>query len=298
MRTIWKRAAYLAVLTAGVAVAAASCTDTATSPQSSDASRNGQRAAEQKVHDLRGKYGWTGDYHTRALDHAYRQLMEQNAGSLSTASKCRLAEAALKDFNKVYRKDGRPLAVTDVSLTGTACDKGVKKQIVQGPERSALPRRNDMSADATALLAQIDGAADSDAPVQSIRSAIYAIESTAAATLSEAEAGAVISAGEVAVSSVEYWDANLGAWEAGFGGDRPLAYSRTPGSAVVSKGVVVAPGTVVRSGMSPLAKRIIKADVVGFIATVAYSWWFGPIGWESAAIRGAAASVAAGLFPY
>lgn len=298
MRIIWKRAAYLTLLTAGVAVAAVSCTETATSPRSPGATHDTKRTTEKNVDELRAMYGWPGDFHTRALEHAYRQLVTHDARSLSTAAKCRLAEAALKDFTKSYRLKGRPLSVSDVSLAGTPCDEGVKKQIIGWFGRAAVPRSNDMSPDATALLAQVETAADSDGSVESIRSAINAIQNTAAASLGELEAGAVISAGQVAISSVEYWDANLAAWDAGIGGDLPVAYSRATGNPRVGRVVVTMPRAPARSGGDSRAKRIIKADITGFVTHVIYTWWMGPVAWEAAAVRGAAGSLVAAIYPY
>lgn len=297
MQTIWKRAACFTAFTVAVAVTAVSCTntDTATSPPSAGAA--GDVDAETKVSDLRQKYGWTGDYHTRALEHSYRHLMKHKAGSLSAAAKCRLADEALKDFTRAYRRNGSPLGVTEVSLAGTACDPSVKKQIIDGLGASASRRMNDLSATATSLLAQVEATAESVASVAAIRAAIHDIQNTAAASLPEAEAGAVIAAGELAISSVEYWNLYAPAWEEGISGDAPTTYSREVGNESVAK-TVFKPGTISRSDGESRTRRIIKADVTAFLVTIVTSWWAGPIAWDAAAIRGAASSLIAGLFPY
>ena len=296
MRTIWKRGAYFTLLAAGLAVAAASCTDTATSPPSDGAA--GGVTAEQKLNYLREKYGWAGDYHTRALEHAYRQLRAHDARKLSAASKCKVAEAALRDFTSAYRVNGRSLSATDVSLAGTACDRSVKKQIVDIAQHSASPRMNELSATASSLLAQVESMAESEASVPAIRAAIQDIQNTASASLSDAEAGTVIAAGEIAISSVEYWNASAPAWEEGIGGDLPLAYSRAVANGDVAKTLVAAPGAIARSGSESRTRRIIKADVTAFVVTIVTTWWAGPVGWEAAAIRAAGSSLVAGLFPY
>jgi len=296
MRTIWKRGAYFTLLAAGLAVAAASCTDTATSPPSDGAA--GGVTAEKKLNDLREKYGWTGDYHTRALEHAYRQLRTHDARKLSAALKCKVAEAALRDFTSAYRVNGRSLSATDVSLAGTACDRNVKKQIVDGAQHSASPRMNELSATASSLLAQVESMAESEASVPAIRAAIQDIQNTASASLSDAEAGTVIAAGEIAISSVEYWNANAPAWEEGIGGDLPPSYSRTVANGDVAKTLVAAPGAIARSGSESRTRRIIKADVTAFLVTIVTTWWAGPVGWDAAAIRAAGSSLVAGLFPY
>ncbi|MEJ7760245.1 MAG: hypothetical protein WKF55_11730 [Gemmatimonadaceae bacterium] len=301
MRTIWKRATYVAVITGGIAVAAVSCTDTATSPRKSDVNHSVKPAINGKVNELRAKYGWPGDYHTRALEYAFSQLMKQNARSLSPAAKCRLAEAALRDFNKAYRKDGQPMPFADVSFAGTACNRGAKQQIVEPSGVPGVLRKNEISADASALLAQVDAAVDNNESVEAIRSAIYSIQGTAAFNLQELEAGAVISAGEVAISSVDYWDANQDEWQSGgIGGnnDGPIAYARNGYPTVPSKIVVGASGTEVRLGLTQREKRIIKADIGAFIGTIVYEWFLGPIGLSNAAGRAAAASIAAGILPY
>lgn len=296
MRTIWKRAACFTVFTVATALTAVSCTDTATSPPSADAAR--EASPEKKVSDLREKYGWAGDYHTRALEHSYRHLIKHNAGSLSAAAKCQLADEALKEFTRAYRRNGSPLGVTDVSLTGTACDLSVRKQIIDGPQAASSPRTNELSAGATSLLAQVESAAASDASVAAINAALQGIQNTAASSLPEAEAGAVIAAGEVAKSSVEYWNLYAPAWEEGVSGDGPSTYSREVGNETAAKTVVMAPGNLARSGGESRTRRIIKADVTAFLVTIATSWWAGPIGWDAAAIRAAASSLVAGLFPY
>jgi len=157
-----------------------------------------------------------------------------------------------------------------------------------------------MSADATALLAQVDAAVDNNESVESIRSAIYAIEGTAAANLGELEAGALIAAGEVTISSAEYWETNQDDWESNLGGgeDLPIVYGRDRGNSVVSKIVVTAPGTHPRFGLTDRQKRIIKADVGAFIGTIVYEWFTGPVAWSKAAWRAGAASIAAGVLPY
>lgn len=293
MRTIWKRGAYLSLLTAGLAVAAVSCTDTATSPPSPGA---GSLAAEKKLSDVRDKYGWTGDYHTRALEHAYREFKKHDARKLSAASKCKVAQAALSDFNKSYRVNGRPLTATGVSMEGTQCDKGVTKQIVAGAGTGRSPRTNEMSPVAGSLLTQVESVAESGASVAAVRAAIQDIQSTAAASLPEAEAGAVVAAGELAISSVEYWDANLPAWESEISGDPSVAYSRATTGLRLALIAGPIPGTLLRSG-GPSRWRIVKADVGAFVAAVIVSWWTGPIGWEVSAVRGAAASIVAGMMP-
>lgn len=296
MRSIWKRGAYFTLLAAGLAVAAASCTDTATSPPSDGAA--GGVTAEQKLNDLREEYGWAGDYHTRALEHSYRHLVKHDARSLSVAEKCKVAEAALRDFTKTYRRDGRPLGVTDVTLAGTACEKNVTKQIVHQAGPSAAPRTNELSVGATTLLAQVESMAESDASVEAIRAAINDLQRKAVESLSETEAGAVIAAGELAISSVEYWNVNLPAWDADIGGDAPVAYTRSTAGRRIAGAIHLTPGQLLRSGGDSRTRRVIKADVTTFVVSIAASWWAGPIAWEASAVRGAAASIIAGMFPY
>lgn len=298
MKTIWNRAAWLMVLTTGVAAAAISCTDTSTSPSAADAARIKQVAADKKVAVLRSKYGWPADYHTRVLEYTYTQLIKEKAKSLSPADKCRVMEKAVAEFHTAYRRDGQPLGPAEGAFAATACDPKVRKQIIAGPPAGVVPRQNDISSNAMEMLAQIDQAVDNAYSLASLRTAIYSIESNAAATLEESEAGAVMSAGELTISSAEYWEQNADIWAQTVSSDRPLMYDRAADGHRVAKVVVAPPGATARFDWKDKEKRIIRADISAFIAAIIFDWWTGPVAWGRAALRAGAASLATAILPY
>jgi hypothetical protein len=140
------------------------------------------------------------------------------------------------------------------------------------------------------MLYQIEALFDTDASLPSIESSVYAIESSAAATLSADEAGAVVGAGSIAISSAEYWDANLDVWDSGGGIPLPEQYSRLstrPGSVF---SVLAGPPAAPRYGLSPLGKKILKADVSAAVSSLITGWWMGAADIEVSAVRAAAAS--------
>jgi hypothetical protein len=50
------------------------------------------------------------------------------------------------------------------------------------------------------------------------------------------------------------------------------------------------------AGLGPLARRLAKVDLVAALGSILLDWWMGPIAIEKAVIKGAVASLLAGLF--
>jgi len=292
MGTKWSHTAYLAALIAGVATTAASCSDRSTEPTAAVTSSSEGRVMHEKLAALREQSGWTGDYHTRALDHVYHELRRQDARKMSKGKKCQAAETAFKEFNRDYRKNGKPLNYKDFSFAGTLCDdsdeKRASKQLLFGPGDN-LPRRSaDLSESGVSLFTQLEGVFDNEASLGDVVSTIQDIENRAAATLDDTEAAAIIAAAEIAISSAEYWSANADAWGAEL-------YDPSIGNSLQT----ASPGlstTAVGPGTGALARRLMKVDLTAALGSVMIDFWMGPIAWEKAAIKGAIASLLAGLF--
>jgi hypothetical protein len=109
----------------------------------------------------------------------------------------------------------------------------------------------------------------------------------AAATLGPTEAAIVAGAASLAISSADYWSANSRNWRGlapTSAGLRTQLYT-TGGIATGIRTSVVDDGGC----------GIASADVTSFLTSIIYSWYFGPIGWEEAAVRAAIVSAIAGL---
>jgi hypothetical protein len=137
------------------------------------------------------------------------------------------------------------------------------------------------------MLEHIRRAVGSTASVTSIVSTVNAIQNMAVATLSPTEAAIVAGAASLAISSADYWSVNSHNWRGlspVSGGVRTQLYT-TAGFGTGIRTSVVDDGSC----------GIASADVTSFITSILYSWYFGPVGWEEAAVRAAIVSALAGL---
>lgn len=294
MRTKFRYAALLLAVTAGTGLTVVSCSSDSTAP----AAATELRVAAAKLDNLRDNYGWMGDYHTKALELAFATLSEPKNRGLSRVDKCRVASAALKEFHKSFRRNGRPLGFTDVSTIDGLCEAGAKGDLkvaaAVAASVAAAPGkvRNDISAAASKHMTQIELAFDSDVSRSALESRVNDIQSSASASLRTDEAGAVVGLGSIAFSSISYWDANEDAWTSG-GTGGGAAYSRSA-SAGPSLNVGVS-SLAPRFGFGPRSRAIMKADVSAALSTLIYEWFLGTIALEKAVLRGAAASMLAAL---
>lgn len=294
MRMKWKYPAYFGGLVLVLAATAVACSENSTSPRFA-AQVGDAPQSRLTMQELQDRYGWMGRYHTQALTYIYSKLSEGKL-RLSKSDKCRIATNALKEFDRTFSKDAVSKGLRDDFLPADLCaDAG---QVSASMQSDAFPTgispRAAMSTLATSLLQQIENLFDTDASLSSIKSSIYSIESTAAAKLVASEAGAVVGAGSIAISSADYWNANLSLWQSS-GITIPAQYNRLDTAPGIAAIVLAAPANAPRYGLSALGKRIMKADVYAAVGSLVTSWWMGALDVEVSAVRGAAASALAAI---
>ncbi|HVF39377.1 MAG TPA: hypothetical protein VM939_05705 [Gemmatimonadaceae bacterium] len=295
MRT---RSKYIAlVLVFAVGAVPVSCARDATAPAIVTTETDTPEVKRDRVQDLRDKYGWMGDYHTDALAFVNSRLQDPKARGLSRMDKCRVASAALKEFHKSFRKGGRPLAFTDVSTIDGLCDDAARGESRIGAYIGVVPPpelRADLSSQATGYMSQIERAFDADVSLGTLQATIYGVENAAASSLAADEAGAVTGLASIAISSSDYWTENLDGW-GGTSGGPGTPYNRMA-SGGISATVVAIPGRPLSYSVGSRARAIMKADVMAALASLLADWWMGALSLEKAALKGAAASLVAGIF--
>jgi hypothetical protein len=283
MRTKWRFPVYFSGLVLAITVTAVSCSRDSTAPQPQSVST----AVRQKAPEAQVNPSWAGTYHTDALAFVYSRLSK--TGNLGTQSAtCRIAVAAMKEFNKSYRKQNGAIGVADAFLTDDVCKPVNSAGDVRAFDNETPSyARAGLSPQAAAMLEHIRRAIASGAGATSIVSTVNAIQNMAVATLVPAEAAIVAGAASLAISSTDYWSANSHNWRGlspVYGGLRTQLYT----TAGIGTGIRT---SVVDDGGCGIA----SADVTSFITSILYSWYFGPVGWEEAAVRAAIVSALAGL---
>jgi len=283
MRFKWEYPFFLGLLVA-VAATVVSCSKDSTSPIPAVVVRDEPQLAQQKLLDLQDKYGWAGKYHTDALVHIHNKLSHGNP-SASKADKCRAGLAALKEFNKSFSKDGKSKGVDDQFLANEdPCASTFSTTLQIGPSSGLSPK-------GVAMVRQMADLFDSGASSATIVSKVNAIENDAQESLSSFEAAAVVGAGSVAISSAQYWSANLASWRT----TPPVGASASLQIPLMARASISSvnpeangPRQSVESGGG-----IGKADFTAFVTTLLAGWWLG--GWdiEAAAIRAVIASMIA-----
>ena len=284
MRFKWEYPVFLGLLSA-VAATVVSCSKDSTSPGQSVAVRDEPQLAQQKLLDLQDKYGWAGKYHTDALVHIHNKLSHNSASSKS--DKCRAGIVALKEFNKSFSKDGKSKGVDDHFLANEEpCASSFSTTLQTGTSSGLSPN-------GAAMLRQIGDLFDSGASSATIVSKVEAIENDANENLSAFEAGAIVSAGSVAISSAQYWNANLASWRAGSsaGASASLQLPLIGRSSIS----LVNPAANAPRSEESVDSGIGKVDFIAFVSTLLAGWWMG--GWdiEVAAIRAVIASMMAAM---
>lgn len=290
MRIKWKYPVFLGGLLMALAATAVSCSKDSTSPGSTAVVREDPHLSQQKMQDLQDKYGWTGKYHTDALAHVYSRLSRGKSVS-SKSEKCRIAVSALKEFNRSFSKDGKSKGIADDFLSDDLCNGTGQLAANQPPAH--LTTSSPLSPKATAMLQQIQNLFDSGASAPAIVASVNTIENTASGSLSAAEAGAVVSLGAVAISSAQYWDANLANWRSlSYSGG--ASYNQLPGSIRPSANLLRptpgTPGYSLEGGTS-----IGKVDAMAFFSSLLAGWWMGAMDFEISAVRAAIASMMAAI---
>lgn len=297
MRTTLKYFAILASM-ASAALISASCASDGppTAPVKADAA-----LTQQTMQDLHDKYDWIGQYHTDGLAYIYTQLTKGNGKPRSHADLCRIAAKATKEFHKMARHGELPTSFVDPALVAEVCpsDNGVSATILVAPAGNTSAQAN-ISATAVNLIDQITTIASTATTRSAYVNGVQNAEAQAV-YLPAAEAAAVIGVGSVALSSLAYWEANLGAWTSINGGPG-TAYSvsaQDMASATVNSIAASAGG--VRYGSwwsSPGGRgfgRVLGADALSAARTIVTTWFVGPIGWEAAAAGAVFASSLAAI---
>jgi hypothetical protein len=288
------RCAALSLAMAATTLTVVSCKPDSTAPIDPPAvagatilGKTSQSPAEQAA--------WIGKYHNDAL--AFALIRIKQSRSSSRFGRCKTGLAALKEFQKAFRKSGGSVTFDDLSLTDGMCEAaeaangGVARNVAVAG--SGLTPRRDISAPAGGYMNQVESAVDAMTSVPGLTATVNSIDNSAAASLPGLEAAAVAGTGSIAVSSAEYWTTSGGGWNGG----TQLAYSKTSGS--TGAAIVGAPPTGgPRYDISARTRRIIKADVSAFIGVMVYEWWTGEVGVAKACIKAAAASLIAGVYLY
>ncbi|MGH9423067.1 MAG: hypothetical protein ACRD3J_24030, partial [Thermoanaerobaculia bacterium] len=170
------------------------------------------KVAHQKLQDLQNTYGWIGKYHTDGLAYMYTQLTK-GSNKKSHADLCKIAAKAVKDFNRAQRHRDVPAGLVDPALTNEVCpasSNGVSATVMVTPGSAATPGHS-LSAAAQNYINQITALSNNLTTRSAYVSAIQNIESQATALPAD-QAGGVIGVASVALSSLDYWEANLDAW--------------------------------------------------------------------------------------
>ena len=281
MRTKWKFPVYFSGLVLAITATAVSCSRDSTAPQPQSVSS----AVPQKAPDAQVNPSWAGTYHTDALAFVYSRLSRTSNLGTQSAS-CRIALAAMKEFNKSYRKQNGAIGVADAFLTDDVCKPvNAAGDVRAFDDETPSYARAGVSPQAAAMLDHIRRAVSSGAGAASIVSTVNAIQNMAVATLSPSEAAIVAGAASLAISSTDYWSANSHNWR---------ALSPMSGNLRTQLYTTAGIGAGIRTSMDG-GCGIASADVTSFITSILYSWYFGPIGWEEAAVRAAIVSAIAGV---
>jgi hypothetical protein len=269
----------------GAAITAVACTPDATAPAAVDETRI---ATDKKVQELRDRYGWVGQYHTDGLEYVFAEL-SKSRGKSSRDQACRIAAKALKEFHKQARKGEVPFGLVDPAIEAETCGEemtsgGVSKNILIGNPRVAT---SDLLPHTVAYIDQVNqavaGAAAAGVTRQGLLNQLMTIQWSAVANLPPDNAGAVVAVVSIALSSLDYWEANMHNW---ISLDIAKQYSRAPGASSLLPIADIASFTRPNWWSHPFVQgylRVVSADVAGGARTIYVTWRLGPIGWDAAA---------------
>jgi hypothetical protein len=237
-------------------------------------------AADRRADDLRNQYDWLGKYHTDGLIFVYDRLAETKGRLKNRRDLCKAAAKAVKEFHRIARKSDVPLNLVDPSLALEVC--AAEKAV--SPDGIAMSRdpgvRANLSPAAVSHIDQVYTAINSATSRSALLNALRSIEYSAITSLPNLEAGAVVGVVSIAMSSVDYWEANLDNWVT-------LPGLSTP----YSRDVVLKPGAPLAAGMPrwwniPFIqgyRRVLIADALGGARVLYTTWMAGPVGWDAAA---------------
>lgn len=275
-------------LMAGAAVVAASCASDG--PSTAPARQNSQ-IAQTKLQELHAKFDWIGKYHTDGLEYVYDQLSKGNGKPRTQAQMCKIIAKATKEFHKTQRHADVPAGLVDPSLIDETCPADDKKAINKTIVTSGAPTSTAkaLSPPAVSLIDQIVAISGSATSHSGMVSAIMNVEAQAAGLRAD-EAGAVIGVASVALSSLNYWEANLDNWIL-LPATTTAAYSVTANDMTAAT-VVATAAPLTRKGVgsnwwqNPFVRgfgKVLMADALAASRTLYVTWELGPMGWDAAA---------------
>jgi len=274
----------------GLSLTAVSC-----SPESTSPVRSSGEAAPGVVQDARSledQYAWTGKYHNDAIAYAMSKIKESKR--ISKFDRCKVGLAALKDFQKAFRKSGGNAVFADLTITDGMCEAAGSLSNRVTATRDFNPQSLTPLADISALandyLNQVSYQVDVAPTVEDLNYAVSRIVKQAGASFGSLEAGAVATTGSVAVNSANYWVTTEGTAT----GNGPTPYARSSNQSLRAPGDVAQINSQI--GLSPRARTIIRADVAAAISVFLKEWFTGEAAVAKACIVAAAASLIAGLY--
>jgi hypothetical protein len=276
-QTIWA-----SVMLAGIvamSAAAISCSPDSTAPSQNNLATT---PVVTQARSLQEQYAWMGKYHNDALAFALTKIKASKR--TSKYDRCKVGLAALKEFQKSYRKEGRSAIFDDLSLTDGMCEAATTTDLGVSASLGAVDRLrpvHDISPAANDYMNQLLYQIDIAPTITALSFAVAKITNQAAETVAPLEAGAVAGTGSIEVSSASYWEANESSWSSG----TQIAYA---------SGLEHLPVSPVNQ--SARTRRIVRADVMAAIGVLVYDWWMGEAAIGKAAIKAAAASLIAGIF--
>lgn len=297
MRTTPKYFLILAVM-AGAALTTYGCASDG--PSTAPKTNESTRIAQTNLQDVHARYDWIGKYHTDGLAYVYAQLAKGNGKARTRAEICQVAVKATKDFHRSQGRGDVPAGLIDPSLVSGLCPeeggKPSKTILVSG-----ATRKTELSAGAVSLIDQITYLTSTATSRVALVNGVLNIESQSA-YLPPDEAGAVIAIGSIALSSLDYWEANLSNWVA-IPVEMATAYSLSPldmtsATVISTTAPIVGPRYVSGWWQNPFVKgfrTVLAADAIGGARSVYASWYLGPIGWDAAAAAALASSVITAL---
>jgi hypothetical protein len=283
----WKLPVYFGVLLLGLTATVVSCSKDSTAPQGSVSAS--ARAAQQKAQDSQESYKRAGKYHTDGLAYVYSKLAQTSKRS-TKAERCRVAIAALKEFDRSLR-NGKSSGFVSDDVCGPVGGTGDIPQF--GDQSVPSYAGAGFSPAAASMIDEIRNVTSSHTSSASVVSTVARVQNSAAATLYPAEAGAVAALGSVAVSSAEYWEANADKWRglsSAPGAIRNQVITTGPDGAK-SPGLLATP----RASVAPCCGGIATADFTAFLSAILQGWFAGIFDLEQAAMRATVASIVAGL---
>jgi hypothetical protein len=274
---------------AGMSVTSVSCSPESTSPFRSTA--ESKPSVVQSAQSLQDQYAWTGKYHNDALAYATERIKESKR--ISKYDQCKVGLAALKDFQKAFRKSGGNAVFDDLTITEGMCEAAVTLTNRVVATRDLDPQTRvplaDISPLANDYMNQITYQIDLAPSVEYLGSIVSQLISQAGYSVDPLEAAAVATSGSITVSSAGYWASTEGIATAG----EPAPYARSGEmSAEIPENFT--PRFVF--GLSPRSKKIIKADAAAAVGVLLKEWFTGEAAVAKACITAAAASLIAGIF--